>query len=206
MALAASTLVFTATPLILRPLSVEYGITIGAVGLISTAQLAGFVLASWFAGRFLHPGRSLFVTLCIGGTAANLVSAFSPNLAVLCGARMVCGLTLGLAAWFGWHAAFCDEKRIGDLSVVGPIVGALGSPLIAVVVAQTNVRGVYLLLAGLTAFPLLLSHQVASSGSVSQRSTVRHRPTRAAVAILIALGMITLSGSAVFVFAAAIGS
>jgi MFS transporter, DHA1 family, inner membrane transport protein len=197
--------VFTATPLVLTQLADEFGITVGAVGLISTAQLGGFVVASWFAGRFLRPLRPLFISMCLIGIGSNLASSVAPNLASLCASSFVCGLTLGLAAWFGWQAAFGNPQRVGDVAVIGPIVGALGSPLVALLVDKVGIRAVYLLLAALMALPLLLSRQIDATSSVPRRAARRHPSTRAARAILVALGMITLSGSAVFVFAASIG-
>jgi predicted MFS family arabinose efflux permease len=204
-ALAASTMVFVATPLVLTPLADKFGVTVGAVGLISTAQLGGFVLSSWFAGRFLRPLRPLFITMCVIGTAANVAAAFAPNLPTLCAAVFACGLSLGLAAWFGWQAAFGNAERVGDVAVIGPLVGALGSPLVALFVDRLGLRAMYLLLAALLALPLLFSRQIDATADGPRRSTRRHPSTRAARAILIALGLITLSGSAVFVFAASIG-
>lgn len=204
-ALAASTAVFTATPLILSPLADEFGITVGAVGLISSAQLVGFVLASWFAGRFLRPLRRLFIAMCVLGLVANLASAVAPNLASLCGARFACGISLGLAAWFGWQAAFGSAERVGDVAVIGPIVGAAGSPLIAFVVDNIGVSAVYVMLAIFMALPLFFAGQVQLDSDAPRRTFRRHPSTRAAKVILLALGMITISGSAIFIFAASIG-
>lgn len=204
-ALGASTFVFAATPLMLSPLADEYGVTVGAVGLMSTAQLGGFVLSSWFAGRFLRPLRKLFVIMCLLGVAGNLISVIAPNLAVLCASRAVSGVSLGLAAWFGWQAAFGDADKTGDVAVVGPLVGAAGSPIIAIVVDSFGVDAVFVMLAAMMAIPLLLVHQVDIGDGRRRRPTRRHTSTRAAQAILVALGMITLSGSAVFVYAASIG-
>ena len=60
------------------------------------------------------------------------------------------------------------------------------------------------LLAIVTARPLLFAGQVPTVDRLRPHRT-RHAPTRAARAILVALGAITLGGSSVFVYAAAIG-
>ncbi len=102
---------FTTTPFLLRPLANDFGTTVGAVGWISTAQLAGFVLASWTAGRYLKPVRWVFVTLGLIGIVANLASAVAPTLSVLAVTRFGSGLSLGLAAWFAWQGAFGNAEK-----------------------------------------------------------------------------------------------
>ncbi|MFK8023773.1 MAG: hypothetical protein AB8G26_07400, partial [Ilumatobacter sp.] len=110
---AASTAIFTATPFLLRPIADEFGITVGAAGLISTGQLAGFVLGSWMAGRFLRPVRWVFLTIGVLGIAANLASALAPSLAVLTVMRFASGIALGMATWFAWQEAFGDDDKTG---------------------------------------------------------------------------------------------
>ena len=105
-AIASSTVVFVSTPFLLAGIAEERNISVGTVGWVSTAQLAGFVIASWAAGKFLRPVRSVFVVGASLGIVANLASAIAPNLVTLAGTRGLSGISLGLAAWFGWQAAF----------------------------------------------------------------------------------------------------
>jgi len=204
LAIATSTAVFAATPFLLPSVAEEFDVAIGTAGLMSTTQLAGFVVASWVGGRFLRPVRRIFVIGTLLGTVANLASAAAPSFELLTASRFVSGLSLGLAAWIAWQAAFGNDEKTGDVAVVGPLVGVLVSPLIAVVLQTAGLRWLFVLLAIVTALPLLFTSQVPSVDHLRPHRT-RHAPTRAARAVLVALGAITLGGSSVFVYAAAIG-
>ncbi len=203
-AIASSTAVFSATPFLLPAVADDYGIAVGSVGWMSAAQLSGFVLASWFAGRFLRPVRRVFVIGIALGVAANASSAFAPTFQLLAGARFVSGLSLGLATWIAWQAAFGDHGKTGDVAVVGPLVGVIASPAIAALIVWIGVDGLFLVLAVVAGSPLLFVRQVDVRDRLRPHRT-RHSSTRAARAILVALGVITLGGSSVFVYAAAIG-
>lgn len=203
-AIASSTAVFTATPFLLPSVAEEYDVAISTAGWMSTAQLAGFVVASWIGGRFLHPVRSVFVVGTLIGVLANLGSAAAPTFEVLALMRFGSGLSLGFAAWIAWQAAFGDIEKTGDVAVVGPLVGVVMSPLIALILESVGLRWLFVLLAVITATPLIWTRQVAQRDRLRPHRT-RHTPTRAARVILAALGLITLGGSSVFVYGAAIG-
>jgi len=203
-AIATSTAVFAATPFLLPAVADEFGVAIGTAGLMSTTQLGGFVIASWVGGRFLRPVRVVFVIGTLLGAMANLGSAIAPTFEILAALRFVSGLSLGLAAWIAWQAAFGDVEKTGDVAVVGPLVGVVVSPLIAILLQTAGLRWLYLILAIITAFPLLFTGQVPRVDRLRPHRT-RHAATRAARVILLALGAITLGGSSVFVYAAAIG-
>jgi DHA1 family inner membrane transport protein len=203
-AIATSTAVFAATPFLLPSVAETFGVGVGTAGLMSTTQLAGFVVASWIGGRFLHPVRSVFVVGTLLGVAANLASALAPTFATLAALRFVSGLSLGLAAWIAWQAAFGDAGKTGDVAVVGPLVGVIVSPLIAVVLQSAGLRWLFAILAVVTALPLMFVRQVPRVDRLRPHHT-RHRATRAARVILVALGALTLGGSSVFVYAASIG-
>jgi DHA1 family inner membrane transport protein len=204
-AIASSTAVFTATPFLLPAVSEEFGVAVSSAGWLSTAQLAGFVVASWVGGRFLRPVRSVFVVGTIIGVLANLASAAAPTFTALAATSFLSGLSLGFAAWIAWQAAFGDTEKIGDVAVVGPIVGMVMAPMIAALLESVGVRWLYVVLAAITALPLIWMRQVPRVDRLRPHRS-RHTPTRAARAILVALGMITLGGSAVFVYSAAIGT
>jgi len=203
-AIASSTAVFAATPFLLPAVSDEYDVAVSTAGWMSTAQLAGFVLASWVGGRFLRPVRSVFIIGTLIGVVANLGSAAAPTFETLAMMRFGSGLSLGFAAWIAWQAAFGDVDKTGDVAVVGPIVGMFMAPLIAVLLESIGPRWLFVILAMITATPLIWAGQVPRVDRLRPHHT-RHAPTRAARAILIALGTITLGGSSVFVYSAAIG-
>ena len=203
-AIATSTAVFAATPFLLPSVADEFDVTVGTAGLMSTTQLAGFVVASWVGGRFLRPVRTIFVVGAMLGVLANLGSAAAPTFEVLAALRFVSGLSLGFAAWIAWQAAFGDADKTGDVAVVGPLVGVLVSPVIAIVLESAGLRWLFVLLAVVTAVPLAFARQVPRVDRLRPHRT-RHAATRAARAILVALCALTLGGSSVFVYAAAIG-
>ena len=203
-AIATSTAVFAATPFLLPSVAEEFGVTVGTAGLMSTTQLAGFVVASWVGGRFLRPVRTIFVIGAVLGVLANLGSAAAPTFELLAALRFVSGLSLGFAAWIAWQAAFGDADKTGDVAVVGPLVGVLVSPVIAIVLESAGLRWLFVLLAVVTAVPLAFARQVPRVDRLRPHRT-RHVATRAAKAILVALCTLTLGGSSVFVYAAAIG-
>ncbi len=203
-AIATSTAVFTATPFFLSSVAEQYDVAIGTAGLTSTAQLGGFVVASWVGGRFLHPVRGIFVIGTLLGVFSNLGSAAATTFELLVVLRFVSGLSLGFAAWIAWQAAFGHPGRTGDVAVVGPLVGVVASPLIAIVLQSAGLNWLFVVLAFITALPLIFTRQVPRLDHLRPHRT-RHVATRAAKAILFALTLLTLGGSSVFVYAAAIG-
>lgn len=203
--IASSTAVFTATPFLLRPLADEFGVSVGAVGWISTAQLAGFVFASWTAGRYLKPVRRVFVTLALIGLISNLASAAASGLAVLTVSRFGSGLSLGLAAWFAWQDAFGDAEKTRDVAVVGPLIGVVLPPLITTLVDAIGYQFLFVAMSVVSVSPLLFARQVPRVDRLRPHHT-RHAATRGALAMLFALTLVTLGGSSVFVYGAAIGT
>src|SRR5690606_10446995 len=105
-ATAVSTVVFTATPFLIPAIAADRGLDVGLVGVISTAQLGGFVLASSLAPRWFRPRRRMMVTAIVLGVVANLLSAVSPQFGFLVGTRVVSGVSLGLIAWIAWTEVF----------------------------------------------------------------------------------------------------
>ena len=202
---ASSTAVFTATPFLLRPIADEFDVSIGTAGAISTAQLAGFVLASWAAGRKLRPTRGVFAMIGIIGAVANLAAALAPNLALLATTRVGSGISLGLAAWFAWQDAFGNAEKTGDVAVAGPIVGLVLAPLITILLDRFGLPTVFIALACISIAPAVFLRQIVDD-DVTDTRRVRNRATRAATVTLVALGLVTVSSSSVFVFAAAIGT
>ena len=203
-ATAVSTVVFTATPCLITGLADTYSMRPGQVGVISTAQLAGFVIASWGAGRLLRPRRRLVVWAVLLGAVANVVSAFVPFIALV-GVRILSGISLGTIAWIAWAEVFGDDERTGDIAVVGPLVGTVAAPALSSLMSWAGSDWVFIGLGIIHLIPLAF---VGTSRleSPDRITTERHRPTRAAVWMLLALGLLTFGGSSVFVYAAAIGT
>lgn len=203
-ATAVSTVVFAATPFLVRGVATDFDVDVGAVGVISTAQLGGFMVTSWGAGRFMRPRRRVMVAAILLGFLANAASGMTPWFSLLVATRFVSGISLGLISWIAWAEVFGDNDKVGDVAVIGPVVGTIAAPIIATVIDASGTDLLFFLLAGLHLAPLPFIRETRL-GATDQRGRERHRPTRAALAILVALSMITLGGSAVFVYVAVIG-
>lgn len=205
LATAVSTIVFTATPFLIPVIAADRGVSVGSVGIISTAQLGGFVLASWLAPKWFAPRRRTMAAAIAIGFASNLLSATSPWFSMLVGMRLVSGISLGLISWISWTEVFGDNERVGDVAVIGPIVGTVASPVLAVFLDVSGPDWLYVALAAIHIAPALAVRSMRLEAGRRTRSE-RHRPTRAAAAILVCLGLLTFGGSATFVFAGAIGT
>jgi DHA1 family inner membrane transport protein len=203
-ATAVSTVVFSATPFLVRGVAMDQDVSVSAVGIISTAQLAGFTVTTWAAGRFLRARRRMLVLAVVVGVVANLASGWAPWFTFLVGARIVSGVSLGLIAWIAWAEVFGSDEKVGDVAVIGPLVGTISSPIIAVVIDRSGPDALFYGLAAIYLVPLFFIRTTRLDAAARPRQA-RNRPTRAATAILLALGMVTCGGSAVFVFASVIG-
>ncbi len=70
-ALVAGTM-FVSTPFLLPELVEHFDVSLGAAGLISTAQVGSFAIASFVAGRRLHPSKRTL----IGASVALVVTTW----------------------------------------------------------------------------------------------------------------------------------
>ncbi len=200
---AVSTLVFTATPFLITGLSEHANISVDRVGLISSAQLFGFVIGSWGSGRVFRPRRKLMVAAILLGFIANFGSglvAFGP----LIGLRFVNGIALGTIAWLAWAEVFGDDSRTGDIAVIGPVIGTIGSPAVGIFFDRFGTDALFIALGIIHLIPLLFVH-TSRLTSIERVRTERHRPTTSALIAMFALGFFTLGGSSVFVFSNSIG-
>ena len=123
----------------------------------------------------------------------------------LLGARFVSGLSLGLIAWIAWSEVFGDNERVGDVAIIGPIIGTIASPIVAVVADRSGPDWLFVVLAALYLVPAVFTRGMRLDAAKRPRRQ-RHRPTRAAFAILVALGLLTFGGSATFIYIGAIGT
>ncbi len=204
LAVGFSVLAFVSTPFLLPEIADHYDISLSAASMIGVFQLGGFVIATWGAGRCLQPREPIFVTALLAAAAANLVSASLPVFALLVALRLVSGVALGLLAWYGWVQAFGDDRRMGDVAVAGPVVGVIAAPLVSTLLGAGGPRLVFAVLAGVSLVPLAFGYRSEVRELPRQRS--RHRAVPAARVLLASLGLFTLGGSAVFIYAVVLGT
>jgi DHA1 family inner membrane transport protein len=204
LAVGFSTFALSATPFLLDLVVEHYTVSLTEASLIGVLQLGGFMAGSWGAGRHLRPRRRVFIATLGLAVAANLGSVALPPFGVLLALRALSGLSLGLISWYGWVQVFGDQQRMGEVAVIGPVTGIAASPIIAVVAGGGGLAGIFALLAGLAVVPLAFNRSSGASDRVPS-NRVRTRPVPAALGILVALGLFTLGGSAVFQYAVVLG-
>ncbi len=204
LAVGFSVLAFVSTPFLMPEIADHYGISLGSASLIGVFQLSGFVIGSWGAGRWLQPRNPVFVGSLLAAAAANLASATLPAFALLVPLRLVNGVALGLLAWYGWVQAFGDDRRMGDVAVAGPVVGVVAAPAVSALLEAGGMRLVFVMLAVVSLIPLAFGYR--SEVSELPRDRKRHRAVPAALVLLACLGLFTLGGSAVFIYAVVLGT
>lgn len=204
LATGLGTLVFVSTPFLFPLISDHYGVGLGFASFIGTFQLGGFVLGSWGSGRHLLPTRRVFITALALSVVANLASAALPPYAILISLRFLSGISMGVVSWFGWVQVFGDEERMGEIAVIGPIVGVLTSPLIAVVAKRGGASSVFLFLGLLALAPLIFNANTGVADAPPPAGE-RHKAVFVARLLLVCLGLFTLGGSSVFMYAVVIG-
>ena len=204
LAVGFSMLAFVSTPFLLPEIADHYDISLSAASMIGVFQLGGFVIATWGAGRCLQPTEPVFVAALLAAAAANLASAALPAFALLVALRLVSGMALGLLAWYGWVQAFGDDRRMGDVAVAGPVIGVIAAPLVSTLLGAGGPRLVFAVLAGVSLVPLAFGYRSDVRELPRQRS--RHRAVPAARVLLVCLGLFTLGGSAVFIYAVVLGT
>lgn len=196
------TAVFAATPFLIPAIADGYGISTGAAGLLSTAQVGGFAAAAFAAGRLARPsGRLLRLSLAILAIT-SLLSAVAPNVPLLLALRLLAGAGMGIITWVAWADATRFARGLGDVAAVGPLAATIASPLLAWLAETGSFPAIYAALGGAAVVALLLPIRVVAPPPVGRAVS----PSRSNRVLLTALALLTFFGSAVFVFGAAAGS
>jgi predicted MFS family arabinose efflux permease len=196
------TAVFAATPFLIPEIATGFGIAVGTAGLVSTAQVGGFALASFLAGRLGRPSavvlRAAIAVLVVTAAA----SAYAPSIPVLFGLRAVAGAGMGVITWVAWADATRFRKGVGDVAATGPIAATIVSPVLGWLAGIGSYRAVYLALAVISAAALAMPIEVEARPRVGGLVS----PSRSNRVLLLALALLTCFGSSVFVFGAAAGA
>lgn len=194
-------MVFSATPFLVPEVAGHFGVALGTAGLISTAQVAGFAVSSFLAGRVARASRRLLVGAGVVVALANLLSALVGPFELLLATRVLAGLAMGVITWLAWADATRHPGGIGDVAAVGPVAAMIASPGLAWLAQTGGHRLVYLVLGGVTLLATVVPATVVPTEPVG-RSVSRSRSNRV---LLGALMVFTMAGSGLFVFAAVPG-
>lgn len=190
---------FAATPLLLPEIAQELTIDIGATGLLSVAQVGSFALASFLAGRLFRPRRRYHYGALLLVALGGFGSALSPNLATLLGSRVVAGLGMGALTWIAWADATRFPRGIGDVAAVAPLTATLATPLIGWLTEAGGYPLVFGVLAGLSLLASLLPVDFGDLPRVGRHVS----SSRSNVVLLVALLVLSIGGSSVFIFTGA---
>jgi DHA1 family inner membrane transport protein len=185
---------YAATPWLITPIAERYGVSEGAVGAVSVAQVGAFAAANFVLPRLFAPnGRTLRIS-AIALLLLNLLSAVPSIFGVLVGIRLLAGVAAGAMTWLTWTDAMKEQRSMAAVASTGPLTVLVGAPLLAFLAGEGD-RAVYVALAVATVpavtFRATITGQRRVSGLVS-----RSRSNRV---LLAALGATTLFGSALFI-------
>lgn len=194
--------VFAATPFLLPDVSERLDVPLGTTGALSTAQVASFAIASFLAGRLLKPRRRLhyggLILIAVSCAASAVVGTFP----LLVATRVVSGLGLGTLTWIAWADATRFSRGIGEVAAVAPVTAAIASPVIGWLVERGGYQWVFAALAVAATTALVFRVDFGELPRIG-RSISGSRSNRL---LLLSMLLLTLGGSAVFVFAGATGT
>ncbi len=194
--------VFAATPFLLPDVSTQLDIPIGLTGLLSTAQVASFAIASFLAGRLFRPGKRLHYGGLVVIAGASFGAALATTFPILIATRVVSGIGMGTLTWVAWADATRFSRGIGEVAAVAPVTAMVASPVLAWLIEFGGYRLAFTTLGMLALIAMTLRVGFGDLPRVG-RTVSASRSNRWLLASLFTL---SLGGSAVFVFSGATGT
>ena len=199
-AAVAVSAMFAATPFVIPEVADRYDISLAAAGLISSLQVGGFALTSFTGGRLLRPSRRLMVSSAAVAIVANALSAVNEVYSLLLPLRLVSGAAAGILVWIAWTDAMQGRRQMASVAAAGPLTALTMAPIMAALGQVGDDRAIYAAMA-VTVLPVLFL-PARIDGVVAARR--RFSPSRSNVMLLATLGVMTMAGSSLFVFASAL--
>jgi predicted MFS family arabinose efflux permease len=190
---------FAATPFLLPDVSTRLGVGIGATGLLSVAQVGSFAGASFFAGRLFRPRRRLHYGSLVLVAIASVGSALATDFGLLLGMRVLAGLGMGTITWIAWADATRFTRGLGDVAAVAPVTAAVASPILGALVETGGYPLVFVSVGAVALLAMLLPVDFGDLPRIG-RDVSGSRSNRV---LLAALAVLSVGGSAVFIFTAA---
>lgn len=194
--------VFAATPFLLPDVAVRVGVPLGVTGLLSTGQVGSFALAAFLAGRLFRPSRRFhFLGLALVAVA-SLGAALTADFTVLVATRVLSGLGLGLLTWVAWAESTRFQSGLFEVAAVAPLTAVVVSPLWGWLIGLAGYRLVFAVLTVFALAAYLLPIDFGDLPRIGRRVS----GSRSNRVLLVALLVLSMGGSAVFVFSAAAGA
>lgn len=200
-ALAAVTVLFTGTPFILDDVAADFGVTVGAAGLMSTAQVGAFGLAAFVAGRRLRTSRHHLVWAALLAAVANAASTIAPTFAVLLVTRVAAGVGGGVLVWLSWAKGMRTAGGIRTMAAVGPFTALIAAPVLSGLSEGFGADGVFWSIAA-AFIPAAVLPATFAGFRVERRAM---SPSRSNVVLIAAMGIMTMAGNGLWVYAAVLG-
>ena len=197
---AAVGLLFAATPFLIPDVASRYGVGLGSAGLISVVQVLGFALATIVAPRMVAPTGRLVRAAVLTMFVTTVASVLAPSFVLLLASRLGAGAAGGIVTWIVWADGMGSAEKVSDLSAIGPLVGVVGAPIFGLAAQFGDDRLGYGLMALLIALALPLPVTIDVDASVLRTRS----PSRSNRVLLAALFGMTLAGSSLFIYAAAV--
>ncbi len=192
---------FAATPFLIPAVAERFDVSLGRSALISTVQVAGFAATTFTSARTLAPTRTLLVAAALGSVLTNALSAAVGSFGMLLVLRTLAGISAGMLVWLAWTDAMKHAKKMRDVAGVGPLTALIGAPVIGTVANAGGDQPVYLVLAAIALPIAFLRSDFDGERWVRRRMS----PSRSNIVLLVALGLLTMFGSSLFVFVASLG-
>lgn len=190
---------FAATPFLVSDVATTLDVAIGTTGLMSTAQVGSFAMASFLAGRLFRPRKRLHYGSLLLVAVATLLSAIAPSFVLLLITRVVAGFGLGTLTWIAWADATRFTRGLGDVAAVAPLTAAVVSPLWGWLTQTGGYPWVFGAMALIAAAATLIKVDFGELPRVG-RSVSQSHSNRF---LLAALLLLSLGGSSVFIFTGA---
>lgn len=190
---------FAATPFLLPDVASRLSLDIGETGLLSSAQVGSFAVASFLSGRVLRPRKRLHYGSLLLIGLSTLGSALAPTFILLVLTRVAAGFGLGMLTWIAWADATRFSRGIGEVAVVAPLTATLASPPLGWL---TEIGGYPWVFTALAMLAFAASFARVDFGDLPRvgRNVSGSRSNRF---LLLTLLVLSLGGSSVFIFSGA---
>lgn len=193
-ATAAVTMMFISTPFLIPAIASRYDVTEGAVGAISVAQVGAFAAVNFILPRLFRPSGRTLRLAAIALLVLNILSMMPTWFPLLIGLRVIAGGAAGALTWLTWTSAMKRTDSMASIASTGPIVALVSAPIVAIAATQGD-QLVYGILAVVT-IPVVFLF-VPLTGTRRARGVISGSKSNRI--LLVALGALTLFGSAMFI-------
>jgi len=159
-------------------------------------------VAVFVAGRRLAPSRALLASAAGVGILFDGASALIGSFPALLCLRAAAGAAAGVITWLAWGDAMRSSSSMRDVAAVGPLTVLVGAPLLGWLAHTGGDQAVYWALAASMVPAVAIPVAFDRERPLTDRR--RMSPSRSNVVLIAALGVLTMSGSALFVFLGAL--